>query len=70
MSEGAAQRGAAKSDVRRWRNSGVAWFWGDAREDFGSVIREADRYIAMTVRGSASFEILGDAKDFVEEHSS
>jgi hypothetical protein len=56
--------------TRHWRDSGVAWFWSDDRADFGSVILEARRYIATTARGSVSFEVLGDAKDFVEEHSS
>jgi len=61
---------ARKPGVRSWRDSGVAWFWSDAREDFGSVVLEAGRYVASTVRGSASFEVLADAKKFVEEHSS
>ena len=56
--------------VRHWRNSGVAWFWSGDREDFGSVILEAGQYVATTVRGTATFESLVDAKDFVEEHSS
>ena len=56
--------------VRSWRDSGVAWFWSSDREDFGCVFLEAGRYIATTVRGTASFEVLDDAKDFVEEHSS
>ena len=56
--------------VRHWRDSGVAWFWSDDREDFGSVILEAGRYVATTVRGTATFESLVDAKNFVEEHSS
>ena len=56
--------------VRSWRSSGVAWFWGDAREDFGSVTADAGRYLATTVRGSARFATVADAKDFVEEHSS
>jgi hypothetical protein len=55
---------------RRWRCTGFSWFWSDARDDFGSVISQAGRYIATTVRGSAEFDILGDAKTFVEEHSS
>lgn len=59
-----------KPAVRSWRSSGVAWFWGDDREDFGSVIVDAGRYVATTVRGSARFGTLTDAKDFVEEHSS
>jgi len=70
-----AQRGprgprAPNPAVRRWRCSGYAWFWSDDRSDFGSVILQAGRYVATTVRGSAEFEVLGDAKDFVEEHSS
>ena len=56
--------------VRRWRDSGVTWFWSSDREDFGSVILEKGQYIAATARGSASFETLTDAKAFVEEHSS
>ena len=56
--------------VRHWRNSGVAWFWNDEREDFGSVFLQAGQYVAITVRGSARFECLADAKRFVEEHSS
>jgi hypothetical protein len=55
---------------RSWRCTGFSWFWGDARDDFGSVISEAGRYVATTVRGSAEFDVLGDAKTFVEEHSS
>jgi hypothetical protein len=31
---------------------------------------QAGTYVATTVRGSAHFETLADAKDFVEEHSS
>lgn len=56
--------------ARHWRNSGVAWFWSGDREDFGSVILDAGQYVATTVRGTATFESLVDAKDFVEEHSS
>jgi diadenosine tetraphosphate (Ap4A) HIT family hydrolase len=56
--------------VRRWRNSGVAWLWSDDREDFGTVFSKDGRYVGTTVRGSATFESLDDAKDFVEEHSS
>lgn len=56
--------------ARRWRDSGVAWFWTDDRSDFGSVFLETGRYVATTIRGSASFEDLVDAKTFVEEHSS
>jgi hypothetical protein len=55
---------------RRWRCTGFSWFWGDERDDFGSVISHAGRYVATTVRGSAEFDIPGDAKTFVEEHSS
>jgi len=56
--------------MRCWRSNGYAWFWGDEREDYGNVTRKDHRFIATTVRGTASFEVLGDAKDFVEEHSS
>ena len=63
---------AARSNpaIRRWRDSGVAWFWSSDREDFVSVILEAGRYVSTTVRGSARFSSLADAKSFVEEHSS
>lgn len=56
--------------TRRWRCTGYAWFWGDDRYDFGSVLPRAGLYVATTARGSAEFQVLGDAKDFVEEHSS
>ena len=65
----ARERGS-KPSTRHWRNSGVAWFWSGDREDFGSVILEAGRYVATTVRGTAAFDSLVDAKGFVEEHSS
>jgi len=58
------------STVRSWRTSGTTWFWNDSREDFGCVFFEAGKYVATTVRGTARFEALDDAKDFVEEHSS
>lgn len=56
--------------ARSWRTSGVAWFWSTDREDFGNVVFENGQYVATTVRGSARFESLDDAKDFVEERSS
>ena len=55
---------------RSWRTSGAVWSWGDGRDDYGSVFGSAGRYVASTARGSATFEALADAKDFVEEHAS
>jgi len=59
-----------RSGIRTWRGTGDSWRWGDDRDDFGHVVVGAGCYIATTVRGSAEFEVLRDAKDFVEEHSS
>jgi hypothetical protein len=60
----------AETLARSWRCTGFAWFWGNDRDDFGSVLSQAGRFVATTARGSAEFDILGDAKTFVEEHSS
>jgi hypothetical protein len=52
------------------RDTGYSWIYCDGRHDYGSVIREGGQLVATTVRGSARFDVVGDAKDFVERHSS
>jgi hypothetical protein len=73
MGAAVGARASKPSAARRWSssNGGNAWFWSDDRADFGFVFKKDDgRYGASTCRGSATFEDLTAAKNFVEEHSS